>query len=78
MKIPESFPSFPFFYLLLHWVRQPFLGIPPFISDPGGLCLFLYLDNYIRHMMKFNFVKGINVSRIKIYEINLFVILLVQ
>ena len=45
MKIQESFlPSFPFFHLLLHWVRQPFLGIPPFISDPGGLCLFLYLD----------------------------------
>ena len=37
-------PSFPFFHLLLHWVRQPFLGIPPFISDPGSLCLFLYLD----------------------------------
>ena len=33
-----------FFHLLLHWVRQPFLGIPPFISDPGSLCLFLYLD----------------------------------
>ena len=45
MKIQESFlPSFPFFHLLLHWVRQPFLGIPPFISDPGSLCLFLYLD----------------------------------
>ena len=35
---------FPFFRLLLHWVRQPFLGIPPFISDPGSLCLFLHLD----------------------------------
>ena len=23
-----------FFHLLLHWVRQPFLGIPSFISDP--------------------------------------------
>ena len=35
MRIQESFlPSFPFFHLLLHWVRQPFLGIPPFISDP--------------------------------------------
>ena len=33
-----------FFSLLLHWVRQLFLGIPPFISDPGSLCLFLYLD----------------------------------
>ena len=34
-----------FFHLLLHWIRQPFLGIPPFfISDPGYLCLFLYLD----------------------------------
>ena len=33
-----------FFHLLLHWVRQPFLGIPPFISDPGSHCLFLYLD----------------------------------
>ena len=33
-----------FFHLLLHWIRQPFLGIPPFISDPGSLCLFLYLD----------------------------------
>ena len=40
----ESFlPSFPFFHLLLHWVKQPFLGIPPFISDPGSLCLFLFL-----------------------------------
>ena len=37
-------PSFPFFHLLLHWVRQLFLGIPPFNSDPGSLCLFLYLD----------------------------------
>ena len=28
MKIQESFlPSFPFFHLLLHWVRQPFLGV---------------------------------------------------
>ena len=35
---------FSFFHLILHWVRQPFLGIPPFISDPGSLCLFLYLD----------------------------------
>ena len=33
-----------FFHLLLHWVRQPFLGIPPFISDPESLCFFLYLD----------------------------------
>ena len=33
-----------FFHLLLHWVREPFLGIPPFISDTGSLCLFLYLD----------------------------------
>ena len=40
MKIQESFlPPFPFFHLLLHWVRQPFLGIPPFISDPGSLCV---------------------------------------
>ena len=23
-----------FFHFLLHWVRQPFLGFPPFISDP--------------------------------------------
>ena len=39
MKMQESvLPSFPFFHLLLHWVRQPFLGIPPFISDPGSLC----------------------------------------
>ena len=30
-----------FFHLLLHWVRQPFLGIPPFISDPESLCLSL-------------------------------------
>ena len=37
------FLSFSFFHLL-HWVRQPFLGIPPFISDPGSLGLFLYLD----------------------------------
>ena len=44
MKIQESFlPSFPFFHLLLHCVRQPFLGIPPFISDPGSLCLLLDL-----------------------------------
>ena len=44
MRIQESFlPSFPFFHLLLHWVRQPFLGIPPFISDPGSLCLFFIL-----------------------------------
>ena len=32
--------SFLFFHLLLHWFRQLFLGIPPFISDPGSL----YLD----------------------------------
>ena len=35
-----------FFSLLsssFHWVRQPFLGIPPFISDPGSLCLFFIL-----------------------------------
>ena len=52
MKIQESFlPSFPFFHLLLHWVRQPFLGIPPFISDPGSLCLFLYLDMYCMYML---------------------------
>ena len=24
--------------------QTAFLGIPPFISDPGSLCLFLYLD----------------------------------
>ena len=38
-----------FFHLLLHWVRQPFLGILPFISDPGSLCLFLYLYLCITH-----------------------------
>ena len=44
MKIQESFlPSFPFFHLLLYWVRQPFLGIPPFISDPESLYLFFIL-----------------------------------
>ena len=44
MRIQESFlPSFPFFHLLLHWVRQLFLGIPPFISDPGSLGLFFIL-----------------------------------
>ena len=44
MRIQESFlPSFPFIHLLRHWVRQPFLGIPPFISDPGSLCLFFIL-----------------------------------
>ena len=32
-----------FFNPLLHWVRQPFLGIPPFISDPVSLCLFFIL-----------------------------------
>ena len=37
------FSSFPLFHLL-HWARQLFLGIPPFISDPGSLCLFLFLD----------------------------------
>ena len=53
MKIQESFlPSFPFFHLL-HWVRQPFLGIPPFISDPGSLCLFLYLDLHIHILSVF-------------------------
>ena len=35
MKIQESFlPSFPFFHLLLHWVRQPFLGMSPLLSVP--------------------------------------------
>ena len=29
--------------ILLHWARQQFLGIPPFISDPGNLCLLLDL-----------------------------------
>ena len=46
MKIQESF--LPSFHLLLHWVRQPFLGIPPFMSDPGSLCLFLYLECMLR------------------------------
>ena len=36
--------SFLFYLLLLHWARQLFLGIPPFISDPRNLCLFLDLD----------------------------------
>ena len=40
MKTQESFL---FFLILLHWVRQLFLGIPPFISDPGNLCIFLDL-----------------------------------
>ena len=44
----EDTGVFSFFFsslhLLLHWVRQPFLGIPPFISDPGSVCLFfIYL-----------------------------------
>ena len=47
MKIQEYFlSSFPLFHLLLHWARQLFLGIPPFISDPGSHCLFLYLLLY--------------------------------
>ena len=36
--------SFLLFLLLLHWARQLFLGIPPFISDPGNLYLFLDLS----------------------------------
>ena len=32
--------------LLLHWVRQLFLGIPPFTSDPGSVCLFFILIFY--------------------------------
>ena len=39
MRIQESFLSI----LLLHWLRQLFLGIPAFISDPGNLCVFLDL-----------------------------------
>ena len=32
--------DFSFFLLtFLYWARQLFLGIPPFISDPGNLCL---------------------------------------
>ena len=27
-------------------VRQPFLGIPPFISDPGSLCLVYLVKIY--------------------------------
>ena len=27
-------------------LSQPFLGIPPFISDPGSLCLFFILIFY--------------------------------
>ena len=42
--LAEDTGVFSSFFYLLHWVRQPFLGIPPFISDPGSLCLFLYLD----------------------------------
>ena len=38
IQVLESFLSF---FLLLHWARQLFLGMPPFISDPGSLCLFL-------------------------------------
>ena len=41
MKIQESF----LFFVLLHWARQLFLGIAPFISDPGNLrflCVVLY------------------------------------
>ena len=41
----ESFlSSFLLFLLPLHWARQLFLGIPPFISDPGNFCLFLDLS----------------------------------
>ena len=27
------------FSLSPHWARELYLGIPPFISDPGNLCL---------------------------------------
>ena len=44
IQVLESFlSSFPHFHLLLHWVRQLFLGIPLFISDPESLCLFFTL-----------------------------------
>ena len=34
----------PFFHLL-HWVREPFLGIPPFISDPGSLFIMIFCES---------------------------------
>ena len=43
MKIQESF----LFFLLLHWARELFLRIPPFIRDPGNLGLFLDLDPWL-------------------------------
>ena len=39
MRIQEFSPSTP---LLLHWARQLFLGIPPFISDPGNYLSTIY------------------------------------
>ena len=35
--------SFPLFHLLLHWVRQLFLGIPPFIRILGVFFFFFIL-----------------------------------
>ena len=43
-----------FSILLLHWVRQLFLGIPTFISDPGNLLSFLDLDHLASATYRFN------------------------
>ena len=34
------------FYPFVHLARQLFLGISPFISDPGSLCLLFSLSPY--------------------------------
>ena len=52
--LDEDTGVFSSFFHLLHWVRQPFLGIPPFISDPGILCLLLYLDLHVVPLVYFN------------------------